>query len=256
MKPVLIAAAALLLSACSHSGMEGMAAGSADSSRRQLAGANTQGSPSDDGDNIKDAFFKRRDYHATIRIATEVLANTPAHDGKLRCAYLTLRGAANFHLNRDRAALDDLDAATKADRCLALTYEYLGRIADRQKRHDYAVNAYTVAIEISPEAVSSYYYRGISRALMGNLSGGIADIGVVIERRPDNAVALALRGLMYEAIGRPGAALADYRRALAIDPDNEYARSGMARLAQGNRPSQPPAIRRAPDNDEPPVVQF
>jgi tetratricopeptide (TPR) repeat protein len=71
----------------------------------------------------------------------------------------------------------------------------------------------------------------------------ITDLDRAIRLDPHDGAALLLRGQAREALGDKHAALADYRQALASDPQNSDARTAASRLAD----SLPPQPAEQPD---------
>jgi Flp pilus assembly protein TadD len=64
----------------------------------------------------------------------------------------------------------------------------------------------------------------------GDYERAIADFTKAIEIIPKMTAVYHHRGLAYEALGRRADAIADYRRALALDPKDEFARGALKRL--------------------------
>jgi tetratricopeptide (TPR) repeat protein len=61
----------------------------------------------------------------------------------------------------------------------------------------------------------------------------MADIERALRIDPDYAVAVTTRGEIYEVLGRKDEAIADFKRATAIDPSLEDPKLGLRRLDPG-----------------------
>ena len=98
-------------------------------------------------------------------------------------------------LNRPAAALDKLQRAVKL-KPAAHAYSQIGMVLAKQRRLDEALTVLNKAIETDPHFGASYVYRGNVYVLSGNIAGAVAD----------------------------------YRRALEIDPNNQAARNALGKI--------------------------
>jgi tetratricopeptide (TPR) repeat protein len=77
---------------------------------------------------------------------------------------------------------------------------------------------------------SAFNNRAWSYFKTGKAAQGLPDAERSLQLRPDDAPTLGTRGLIYEALGRSEDAIADFRRALAIDPNMREGREALQRL--------------------------
>ena len=103
-----------------------------------------------------------------------------------------------------------------------MDYECLGR-------HDEAIDKLRHAAGFRPDANS---YSTLAWAfLRAGRNGEAAQALDMAERLdPSFAATYAYRGDLYAAQGNPAGAASEYRRALSLDPGNEVAQDGLARL--------------------------
>ncbi len=66
----------------------------------------------------------------------------------------------------------------------------------------------------------------------GDYDYAIADYNKSIELNPKDAATYSKRGFAYETIGAKAKAIADYHKALTIEPFNEEAKAGLKRLGE------------------------
>jgi Tfp pilus assembly protein PilF len=76
----------------------------------------------------------------------------------------------------------------------------------------------------------AYTNRGIAYDLKGDLDRAIADYTKAIAIDPNTAKAYTNRGISYAKKGQVDRAMADFRKALEIDPSNQDAKEGLKRL--------------------------
>ena len=71
-----------------------------------------------------------------------------------------------------------------------------------------------------------------------NYSRSIAYLDTVLQKEPENKLALTTRGACFLRQGDPEKAVADFNRAIAANPDNAraYHLRGIARTEQGDHP--------------------
>jgi tetratricopeptide (TPR) repeat protein len=68
--------------------------------------------------------------------------------------------------------------------------------------------------------------RGENYRKMGRYDRALADFNRAIELNPEDATALGGRGETYRAMGRYEEALADFDRGLELDPEDAWALAG------------------------------
>jgi Flp pilus assembly protein TadD len=88
----------------------------------------------------------------------------------------------------------------------------------------------------TPTTHADYYNRGIDRQAKGDLDGAIADYTKAIEIDPRSAHAYNSRGNLRDAKGDHDGAIADFTKAIEIDPRDAdaYNNRGGARKAKGD----------------------
>jgi tetratricopeptide (TPR) repeat protein len=64
----------------------------------------------------------------------------------------------------------------------------------------------------------------------GKAAQGLPDAERSLQLRPNDAATLDTRGHIFEALGRRQEAIADFRRAQAIDPNHQSSREALKRL--------------------------
>ena len=167
-------------------------------------------------------------------------------------------------------ALDHYNRSLALDSTNAEAYLGRGRLHWFSFAHDRAVADLTRALELDPDLTWAYYFRGTSRMYLEAFENGIADLtrAITSEELPDDFLvrALHLRGIgymnleryheaitdisacikrapemtlyfseragLYEAIGQPDDAIADYETFLALNPEaNEKTQEVQAKLS-------------------------
>jgi len=106
------------------------------------------------------------------------------------------------------------------------------------RSHDVAhiKEAAGLAAAINPADPRLTYYRGVVQALEDNLSDAEADLKAYLARTPQrsdypsHAVARMWLGVVYEKMGKRLEAAEQFRAALGLDPDLEYAKQSLQRL--------------------------
>ncbi len=115
---------------------------------------------------------------------------------------------------------------------------------------DGSLSDFAAMIAAHPEeAADAHYFRSFFLELRGEIDAAIADVTRMITLAPLDAGAYARRGEIYHRAGQHGEALANFRRAAQLDPDNLAALSGagvclvLARDWEGAIPWLTRAIR-------------
>lgn len=101
---------------------------------------------------------------------------------------------------------------------------------------DNAVMLCERAIGVNPRLVQPYVILARAYLAEGQAQPARAQLDKALALSPEPAwlaEIIALNGSRNEVLGRKDAALAEYRRALGIYPNNQTARTGLARLGGG-----------------------
>jgi tetratricopeptide (TPR) repeat protein len=139
------------------------------------------------------------------------------------------RGLAYYHKGDLDRSLADLDRAIAADPNQANHRSNRGQTRVAKGDFDGAIADYDKAIELNPKLADAYMGRGWTYLRKGRAAQGLPDAEKSVQLRPD-AGTLDVRGRIFEALGRKQEAIADYRRALAMDAAFEDAKRGLQRL--------------------------
>ena len=110
-------------------------------------------------------------------------------------------------------------------------YDDRGNVWRNRGRFDRAIEDYDKAIALAPDFAFAFYNRSQAHYLAGRFNEALADAGKAAALN-ENAQALSLRGLIQEKLGARDAALADLRRAAALDPSLAQARDALQRLGE------------------------
>ena len=152
---------------------------------------------------------------------------------------LLMRGRAYDGDKKYNTALEDLNKAIELKPDLAAAYVERGNVFTAVRRVDDSIADYSRAIELDPKNVEAYALRAAARIQIAPkegeplpAEGALADVNQALLLAPDNALALRVRGNVYEALARPDDAIADYRQALANDPFQAESRMALLRLKQ------------------------
>ncbi|MGI8723974.1 MAG: tetratricopeptide repeat protein [Methyloceanibacter sp.] len=142
-------------------------------------------------------------------------------------------------------ALEDLNKAIELKPELAAAYIERGNVFTAVRRVDDGIGDYTRAIELDPKNVDAYALRASAKLQILAKEGepapadaALADVNQALLLAPDNALALRVRGNIYEALTRTDDAIADYRLALAKDPFQAESRMALMRLKQEVPPEE------------------
>lgn len=125
------------------------------------------------------AYFKKGDFDAALADCNQALAQEPGSAiGHIRRG-LAYQGKGDL----DRA-IADYDVAIRLD--ANNTYAYRERAAAYYHKDDYAraIADYTQAIQFDPNDATSLYWRGKSKKMNGDNTGGEADIAAAQRINP------------------------------------------------------------------------
>ena len=89
---------------------------------------------------------------------------------------------------------------------------------------------FTKAIALDPKLVTSRFWRGTCKLLMGDSQGAIADLNAAISLNPKKVEAYMYRGAAYAKLGNKVQAITDLDRAVEISPRSDVVYSNRCGL--------------------------
>ena len=81
-------------------------------------------------------------------------------------------------------------------------------------------------LEIDPNNVDGYWYRGYAKSELGQLKSALIDYNKAIKIDPNDSASYNNRGYVKEQLGKFKAAILDYNKAIEIDPKHTFAYVG------------------------------
>ncbi|MEZ5424409.1 MAG: tetratricopeptide repeat protein, partial [Pyrinomonadaceae bacterium] len=144
--------------------------------------------------------------------------------------------------------------SARADtRALADAYYHRGNMYSLQQKNALAIADFTSAIKYNPDHVGAYSLRATVNASPffnpnRNVDAAIADYSQVLRIKPSGYF-YRLRGELFEENGEMAKAIADYRAAFSLDPNDYPTRQKLSKLA-------PDALAAPPKAAGPSAEQF
>jgi tetratricopeptide (TPR) repeat protein len=105
-----------------------------------------------------------------------------------------------------------------------------GLIYQGEKQHAEAIADFSAAHGLSPQRADPLVARAISYLAQEKVREAAGDLDEAVQSEPNNAQAWSTRGQPYEKLGDKPKASASYSRAIAIQPRDNAARAGLARV--------------------------
>lgn len=149
---------------------------------------------------------------------------------------LLLRGRSYAALGKHSAAIADFSAVIEADPENAAAFAARGISQLRLARVNQALEDCNQAIALSPDLTAGYLCRAEAHLTMEQPEEVSRNIAKALELSPNEAEAYRIRAAMAEGAGDIAAAMADYRRALELDPFLDTAKEALRQLAGDGAP--------------------
>lgn len=189
---------------------------------------------SPDGDQVYmlNAYFRRSELYqekGQYRRALADLDRAIALKASFVAVVRNARADIYLKLGRYDDAIADENEAVAFDPGLERAYYNRGWAHMKKAEYDAAIADFTRAIAIQPD-FSLYNNRAWSQHLKGDDADGLADAEEAVKLAPKNPYCLGTRAAIYNKLGRRDDAIADYRAAYALDPDDPEAIAGLRRL--------------------------
>lgn len=129
--------------------------------------------------------------------------------------------------------------AEPAQKSNALLFGHIGRIQERQRRYDEALESYTLGINLSPHTMGLLLDRASLYMRLGREEKALTDYSDVLDLNPDHREALLFRAYIYVRQRLFKRARQDYDALLKLEPTHEQGLLGLALLNdKDNRPRE------------------
>ena len=173
------------------------------------------------------ANFELGNYAATAEDATQALDLEPETD---KAKLLMLRARSYAAQNQFREGVADFDRVLDIEPEKVDAFIERGALLAKNKRHDAAIRDFNKALELEPKNAKAYALRGETKLYDRKADQGYIDVNIALILKADDPEALRIRGDIFRAQNRNENAIADYQKAVALDPFEEQARETLVRL--------------------------
>jgi tetratricopeptide (TPR) repeat protein len=160
--------------------------------------------------------------------AIEDFSRAIAFDSRNVDLYI-LRGDAYLEAGNAASAVKDFATAVDINPRSARAYVARGLAYAKAEAYDDALNDFARAIELEPRTATAFAYRAWTyRRQQPEL--GLKEVERALKLDAANADAYWARGEIHEAQGRGTLAVADFEKALSLDPEQKWATRALQRL--------------------------
>ncbi len=136
------------------------------------------------------------------------------------------RGLSHALRGRYSKALADFETALQQDPANMQAFYFRAFAHEKEGRYRLAVEDYTRALDLADgdtEAATILHHRGLAYREMKNTEQALADYDRALSLNPAYVDAYFSRGLLYHKMDRTDAAIADYSRVIDLKPDHAEA---------------------------------
>ena len=125
-----------------------------------------------------------------------------------------------FDTSDSQLKINYFTKAIELDPEYVLAYVFRGGAYSELSNHDEAAQDLTKAIELDPKNSMAYAHRGQSYIELGRQDEALNDVNKAIKLDPNYGLPRSLRGIIYDVLSRHDEAVREYNMAIQIDPNN------------------------------------
>lgn len=174
--------------------------------------------------------YKLKDYRGAIADYTQLIEIAPTVSGGY------LGRAQSYAMKGDaRRAEADFAKAMELNPKDADPYWFRGSWYGRKAQYEKAITDMSKTIELAPKFPEGYNSRAWFRFKIGEYEKGLPDVEKALQLK-EHAYYFDTRGHLFEALGRKEEAIADYRKAIELAPEDrnlKETREALERLETG-----------------------
>jgi tetratricopeptide (TPR) repeat protein len=124
-----------------------------------------------------------------------------------------------------------IESGRESGENLALAYHNRGNNYYMKGDYDPAISDYAEAIRLAPDRALSYSSRGFAYAAKSDNIRALADFNEAVRLNPKDGINYQARGVLYAVdASKIELAIADFRKALSLDPSLETSRDLLKKL--------------------------
>ncbi|HEY9154694.1 MAG TPA: tetratricopeptide repeat protein, partial [Opitutaceae bacterium] len=138
--------------------------------------------------------------------------------------------------DRESDARREISEAIRIDPETASHFSLLASIELAERRWPAALEAAERGLALDPQDVGCANLRSMALVRMGRKAEAMEAVDFALAREPHNALSHANQGWNYLHHNNPSAAQTHFREALRLNPQLEYARSGMLEALKARNP--------------------
>ena len=131
-------------------------------------------------------------------------------------------GFEAYYSNQYEEAIKNYDMAIKLSPQDSSLYYWRGRVKSTMRLHVDAIVDFNKAIEMGSKKSHVFYLRGVAKYNLQQYRESITDFDTVIEINPDDTNAYTVRASAKHEVGQYSEAITDYSEAINRDPNNRY----------------------------------
>jgi len=147
-----------------------------------------------------------------------------------------MMGQVMYHGNHFDEAREAANTAVELDPWDPDYFALISAIELEQHRWSAALQAAEQGLEVEPDHVRCINLRATSLMKLGRAEEAGQSLDVALQNQPDNSFSHANKGWTKLHQGKPREALVHFREALRIDPNSEFARSGIVEAMKARNP--------------------
>ena len=185
------------------------------------------------------------DHQGAILVLRDVAARFPALHAAHENLGMALNKTGDFS-----AAVDSWQRAAASRPSHPLTQARLGYALSELGRHDEAIQAHRRAVALAPEEAELHRSLGASLWRAQDVTGAREAYALARELAPDHAICILFLGHCERALGHDEAAIACYRRVLALNPEIIEARAALIALGETQTKDDIATLRAILEDDQ------
>jgi tetratricopeptide (TPR) repeat protein len=172
--------------------------------------------------NVSELAARRGEAARSLEFAERALIQVPddAHS-------LWLKGSAQFNLGRPQAALETLEAATRADPTQTQYWLTLARVAETMDRIPVVARAYQNIVLLDENDAEAWFQLAAAEARLAHYGAADSALTHSVDLNPMRPGQIFLKGWIRESTGRHAEAIGLYRNHLDLHPDDQATRARL-----------------------------